>query len=79
MKNATRDQEEILKLITTLRTRLSCIEEKKNEVMEDLRTHLEGRTKDAVKNLSNYRCSDAIKSRFTSWTSDEVPKAFFAQ
>ena len=47
--------------------------------MEDLRTHLEGRTKDAVKNLSNYRCSDAIKSRFTSWTSDEVPKAFFAQ
>lgn len=79
VKNATRDQEEILKLITTLRTRLSCIEEKKNEVMEDLRTHLEGRTKDAVKNLSNYRCSDAIKSRFTSWTSDEVPKAFFAQ
>ena len=29
MKNATRDQEEILKLITTVRTRLSCIEEKK--------------------------------------------------
>ena len=40
MKNATRDQEEILKLITTVRTRLSCIEEKKNEVMQDLRTHL---------------------------------------
>ena len=75
MKNATRDQEEILKLITTVCTRLSCIEEKKNEVMQDLRTHLEGRTKDEVKNLSNYLCSDAIKSPFTSWTSDEVPKA----
>ena len=74
MKNTTREQEEILKLINSVSVRLSYIEEKQNEVMKDLRNHLESRTKSAVKNLSDYLCSDDIRSQFTSWTSDKVPK-----
>ena len=53
MKNTTREQEEILKLINSVCVRLSYIEEKQNEVMKDLRNHLESRTKSAVKNFSD--------------------------
>ena len=48
MKNATRDQEEILKLITTVRTRLSCIEEKKNEVMHSSGGSNQGCSKESI-------------------------------
>ena len=75
MKNTTREQEEILKLINSVSVRLSYIEEKQNEVMKDLRNHLESRTKSAVETLSDYLCSDDIRSQFTSWTSDKVPKS----
>ena len=75
MKNASRDQVKVIKIMSFILARLARIELKQNEVMEDLHNYLKHRTGGAVKNLSDYLRSDGVRSRFTSWTLDEVPKA----
>ena len=55
--------------------RLVQIEEKATELMRELHNHLKARVKSAVHELSKYLKSDDVKSRFTKWTLDKVPKA----
>jgi len=73
--NASRDQREVAKRMNSIICRLDQIEEKETEVMEELRNQLEASVKSAVHELSEYLKSDDVKARFTTWTSDEVPKA----
>ncbi|XP_022796271.1 uncharacterized protein LOC111334724, partial [Stylophora pistillata] len=75
VKNATRDRVKSEALMTFVLFRLLLIERQQNEVMEDLRNHLKDRTDTAVQRLSDYLRSDSVKSCFTSWTLDDVPKA----
>ena len=55
--------------------RLSQIEKKETQMIEELRNHMEASVKSAVQELSEYLTSDDVKVRFTTWTLDEVPKA----
>ena len=75
VKNASRDNEKNETLMALINIRLVLIERQQNEVMEDLRSHLKDRTDKAVQRLSDYLRSDSVKSSFTAWTVDEVPKA----
>ena len=55
--------------------RLSQIEKKETQMIEELRNHMEASVKSAVQELSEYLKSHDVKVRFTTWTLDEVPKA----
>ena len=72
--NASRDQGEVVERMDSILCRLDQIEEKETKVIEELRNHLEARVKSAVHELSEHLKSDDVKARFTTWTSDEVPK-----
>ncbi|XP_022796263.1 dual serine/threonine and tyrosine protein kinase-like [Stylophora pistillata] len=75
VKNASRDHVKSEALMALILLRLMLIKQQQNEVMEDLRSHLKDRIDKAVQKLSDYLRSDGVKSCFTSWTLDEVPKA----
>ena len=55
--------------------RLSQIEEKETQMIEELRNHMEASVRSAVHELSKYLKSDDVKARFTTWSLDEVPNA----
>ena len=73
--NASRDHDKVASKMALILVRLFVIEKQQNEVMADLRGYLKSRTALAVKELSDYLRSDDVRSRFTSWTLDEVPRA----
>ena len=73
--NASRDQGEVAKRMDLIICRLSQIEEKENEMMEELRNHMETSIKSAVHELSEYLKSVDVKARFTTWTLDDAPNA----
>ncbi|PFX22049.1 Mitogen-activated protein kinase kinase kinase 7 [Stylophora pistillata] len=75
VKNALRNQEKVTKVMAFILLRLTRIDTKQNEVMEHLHNYLECRTSDAVDSLSVYLRSDEVRSHFTSWSLDDVPKA----
>ena len=54
--------------------RLSQIERKETQMIEELRNDMETSVKSAVHKLSEYLKSKDVKARFTTWTLDEVPK-----
>ena len=51
------------------------IEKAQTLVMAALKKYLKTREDDALMKLSEYLSSEEVKTRFTSWTLDEVPKA----
>ena len=55
--------------------RLVVIEKAQTLVMADLKKYLKTREDAALLCLSVYLSSEEVKTRFTSWTLDEVPKA----
>ena len=71
--NASRDQGEVAKRMDSIICRLSQIEEKETQMIEELRNHMKASVKIAVQELSKYLKSDDVKARFTTWTLDEVP------
>ena len=73
--NASRDQGGVAKRMDSIMRHLDQIEGKATEIMEELRNNLEARVESGVHELSEYLKSDDVKVRFTTWTSDEVPKA----
>ena len=73
--NASRDQGEVAKRMDSIICRLSQIEEKETQMIEELRNHMKASVKIAVQELSKYLKSDDVKARFTTWTLDEVPNA----
>ena len=73
--NASRDQDKVVSILALIVLRLTQIEEKQTEVMEELREYLKARTRGAVQKLDAYLKSDDVRGRFTTWTLDEVPKA----
>ena len=75
MKNASRDREEVVRKINRILLRLLFIEQQQNKVMADLNKYLKTREDEALLKLSKYLSSAEVKTRFTSWTLDEVPKA----
>lgn len=75
VNNASKDHEKVAQRMAVIRDRLMRLETEQSQVIEDLRSHLKDRTDNALKELSVYLKSDSVKSRFTSWTLDEVPKA----
>jgi len=72
--HAHRDHDEVAKRMDSIIRRLDQIEGKATEMKEKLRNHLEVRVKCAVHELSEYLKSDEVRTRFNSWTLDEVPK-----
>ena len=74
LKNASRDQDKVATILALIIHRLTRIEENQTEVMEELHNFLKARVKHAVKKLGEYLKSDDVRSRFTTWTLDEVPK-----
>ena len=75
MKNASRDQDKVATVLALIIDRLTRIEEKQTEVMKELHQFLKARVKGAVQKLGEYLKSDDVRSRFTTWTLDDVPKA----
>ena len=73
--NASRDHHEVVQRMESIICRLSQIEEKETQMIEELRNHMEASVKSAVHELSEYLKSDDVKARFTTWTLDEVPNA----
>ena len=73
--NASRDQDKVATILALIIHRLLRIEERQTEVMEELHRFLKARVKDAVRKLGEHLKSDDVRNRFTTWTSDEVPKA----
>ena len=73
--STSRDHGELAERMNSIVRHLDRIEGKRTEIVKDLRNHLEARVESAVDELSDYLKSDDVKARFTTWTSDEVPKA----
>ena len=73
--NASRDQDKVATILALIIYRLTRIEEKQTEVMEELHKFLKDRVKSAVQKLAKHLKSDDVRNRFTTWTLDEVPKA----
>ena len=73
--NASRDHHEVVQRMESIICRLSQIEEKETQMIEELRNHMEASVKSAVHELSEYLKSDDVKARFTTSTLDEVPNA----
>jgi len=69
-----RDFDEVANRIDSIIRRLNQIEGKATEMKEELRNHLEVRVKRAVHELFEYLKSEEVRTRFNSWTLDEVPK-----
>ena len=75
VKNASRAREEVVQKINQILLRLVSIEKQQTLVMADLKKYLKTREDAALLCLSVYLSSEEVKTRFTSWTLDEVPKA----
>ncbi len=73
--NASRDHDKVVHKMALILLRLFVIEKQQTQVIEDLHNYLKARVDRAVQKLSEYLNSDGVRSRFTSWTLDEVPKA----
>ena len=74
MQNASRHREEIVQNTKEILVRLEVIESLQSIVLADLNGYLKNRVDDAMQKLSDYLSSEEVRSRFTSWTLDEVPK-----
>ena len=72
---ASKKQDEVATKMTSIISRLDEIETKQTEVMGELHSHLKSCVNGAVQFLGEYLKSDVARTRFTTWNSDEVPKA----
>ena len=57
-----------------IRRRLSEIESEQKEIMRKLEQYSQRRTEKAIQELYKYLSTEGVKTRFTSWTMDEVPE-----
>ena len=73
--NASRDHHKVARKMTTILVRLAQIDKQQTQVMEELHNYLNARVDGAVQKLSEYLKSDDVRTRFTTWALDEVPKA----
>ena len=73
--NVSRDRQVVLEKIRQILHRLAFIEKQQNKVMADLNEYLKSGVDGAMQKLCKYLSSEEVKTRFTSWTLDEVPKA----
>ncbi len=73
--NASRDHDKVARKMALILLRLVLIEKQQTKVMEELHKYLKDRVDGAVQRLSEYLKSDDVRTRFTTWTLDEVPKA----
>ena len=73
--NASRDHHKVARKMTAILFRLGQIDKQQTQVVEKLHNYLKARVDGAVQKLSEYLKSDDVKTRFTTWALDEVPKA----
>ena len=73
--NASRDRRVMHGWIARILLRLTFIEKQQNKVMTELNEYLKNRVDGAMQKLCKYLSSEEVKTRFTSWTLDEVPEA----
>ena len=73
--NASRDRDKVIQKMGEIVNRVEAIEEQQSEVVADLYQYLRARTNVALQKLSEYLSSEQVKTRFTSWTLDEVPSS----
>ena len=72
--NASRNREEVNVKLDRIRQRLSAIQSEQKEIMPKLKQYSKRRTDEAIQELSQYLSTEEVKTRFTSWTLDEVPE-----
>ena len=73
ISNASRNREEVHDKLGRIRRRLSAIQSEQTEIMPILKQYSKRRTDEAIQELSQYLSTEEVKTRFTSWTLDEVP------
>ena len=73
--NASRDRDKVIQKMGEIVNRLEAIEEQQSEVVADLHQYLKTRTNVALQKVTEYLSSEEVKSRFTSWTLDELPRS----
>ena len=73
--NASRDRDKVIQKMGEIVNRVEAIEEQQSEVVADLYQYLRARTNVALQKFSEYLSSEQVKTRFTSWTLDEVPSS----
>ncbi|XP_067035453.1 dual serine/threonine and tyrosine protein kinase-like [Acropora muricata] len=74
VSNACRNREEVNEKLDRIRQRLSKIESEQKEMMRKLEQYSQRRTDEAIQELYKYLSTEEVKTRFTSWTLDEVPE-----
>ena len=73
--NASRDRSKVDQQMRGIIDSLKMLEEKQSEVVADLHRELKKIVNEAFRELKKYLSSKEVRSRFTSWTLDEVPKS----
>ena len=73
--NASRDRGTVIQKMREIVNRLEEIEEQHFKVVAELHQYLKERTNVALQNVTEYLLTEEVKSRFTSWTLDEVPRS----
>ena len=76
ISNASRNREEVDEKLDRIRRRLSAIQAEQKEIMPNLEQHLQRRSDEAIQELYKYLSTEEVKTRFTSWTLDEVPEVY---
>ena len=74
ISNASRNREEVDEKLDTIRRRLSAIQLEQKEIMPNLEQYSQRRSDEAIQELYKYLSTEEVKTRFTSWTVDEVPE-----
>ena len=73
--NASRDRDKVFQKMGEIVKRLEAIEKQQSEVVAGLHQYLKARTNVALQKVTEYLSTEEVKSRFTSWTLDEVPRS----
>ena len=73
-KTTCQSQEEVKKRVQSHILKLRYVKEHKDEIMEELRTHLKTYQQDAVTRAHKYLSSEEVIENFTMWTEDNIPQ-----